>query len=293
MVEVSKADYEYFNGTIRNLTTESSVLISSSPYLNSPQLRALIAQEMLRRNGPDVPNTAFIPEVAQILHQLEDLPTILGLFEEEKTRLPAFKTWLERRRVSDFKAHEVEHCKPGTLGFIIHDFLANSGYSNDFFFQGMIVDSDFTFYLKERAYTHDIEHIITGFEPNHAGEIALLAANSRSYYRYFRPELASFFNRVPAYLKAKTLLKDTLYYPQAAAVHYEAEDIGAAQGRCWKMPLMLAPWRDLIDTSVEEIRQEYGIVDPPPPGHWAWTTAVSEDPRYSAAAPPPTAAAAE
>jgi len=279
MVEVSQADYEYFNGAARKVATESSVLVSSSPYLNDPQLRALIAQEMLRRNGADLPNTAFIPEVAQLLHNLEDLPTILALFAAEKARLPAFKAWLEGRRVSNLRAPEVEHCKPGTLGYVIHDFLAHSGYSNDLFFQGMSVDSDFTFYLKERAYTHDLEHILTGFETNHAGEIALLAANSRAYYRYFRPELASFFNRVPAYLKAKTLMKDTLYYPQAAAVHFDAEDIGAAQGRAWKMPLMMLPWRDLIDEPIEEIRQAYGVTNPPPSGDWAWTTAAAEDPR--------------
>ena len=31
MVEVSKADYEYFNGAVRRYETQSSVLISSSP----------------------------------------------------------------------------------------------------------------------------------------------------------------------------------------------------------------------------------------------------------------------
>ena len=30
MTEVSKADYEYFNGAIRKIGTESSVLVSSS-----------------------------------------------------------------------------------------------------------------------------------------------------------------------------------------------------------------------------------------------------------------------
>src|SRR4051794_18178687 len=97
MPEVSQSDYDYFNGAIRKVETDSSVLISSSRYLNNAQLRALISQEMLRRNGADMPNTAYIPEVAQILHDLEDLPTILRLFEEEKRRLPDFKAWLEAR----------------------------------------------------------------------------------------------------------------------------------------------------------------------------------------------------
>ena len=56
-----------FNGGIKTVTTESSVLVSNSVYLNHAGLRSLIAQEMLRRNGADLPNTAYIPEVAQIL----------------------------------------------------------------------------------------------------------------------------------------------------------------------------------------------------------------------------------
>ena len=77
---VSSADFEYYNGSGPGFTTESSVLISSSPYLNHPQLRALIAQEMLRRNGAELPNTAYIPDVVKILMELENWPRIFQLF---------------------------------------------------------------------------------------------------------------------------------------------------------------------------------------------------------------------
>ena len=277
MVDVSQADYDYYNAGMKKIETASSVLVSSSKYLNHSGLRELIAQEMLRRNGPDLPNTAYIPEVAQILHDLEDMPQVFALFEQEKARLPEFRTWLERRELSNFKIEEVRHCAPGTLGSVIHDFLANSGYSIDHFFQGLEVTSDYTFYLKERAYTHDIEHMITGFETNHAGELALIAANMVGFYNYFCPELAAFFNRVPTYLRAKTTLKNGFHYPEAFKVQLEAEEIGARQGRDWKYPLMLVPWRDHIDRPVEELREEFGITDVLPPGVWNYTTALSED----------------
>ncbi len=279
MAEVSQADFDYFNGSIKKIGTNSSVLVSSSPYLNNARLRDLIAQEMLRRNGADVPNTAFIPEVAQILHQLEDHATIFRLFEEEKQRLPEFKAWLERRQLADFKAEEVKDCAPGTLGAVIYDFLANSGYQNDFFFQGMKIETDFDYYLKQRTLTHDLEHMITSFETDHAGEIALLAANTRAYYAYFRPELAAFFNRTGTYLRAKTMMKSGLFYPECFKVELDAEDFGAVQGRNWKKPLMMLPWRDLVNTQVSEIRETYGITPVNPPGYWSWTTAISEDPR--------------
>jgi hypothetical protein len=52
MAEKEK-DYSYFHKGIQHLTTPSSVLISSSKYLNSPELRDWIATHFMRRNGAD------------------------------------------------------------------------------------------------------------------------------------------------------------------------------------------------------------------------------------------------
>lgn len=267
--KVSDADRDYFNGSIQRITTESSLLVSNSAYLNHPGLRTLIAQEMLRRNGPDLPNTAFIPEVAQILHELEDMGQILRLFEEEKARLPRFREWLDRRQLSDFSLAEVKDSAPGTLGAALHNWMKSTGYQLDLFFQGLEVTDDFTYYLRQTSLTHDIEHMVTGFGPNHGGEVAMVTANMHARARYFRPELANFFNRVFAYLKAKTILKDALYYPEAMAVNLEAEFRGAEQGRNWKYPIMLAPWRDMADWQITDIREELGITPVVPEGMWA------------------------
>lgn len=276
MNKISQADYEYFNGAIKKHETESSVLISSSVYLNDAPLRALIAQEMLRKNGEDMPNTAYIPEVAAILHQYEDMPRIGMLFAQEAQRLPEFGAWLNARHLSNFTIDEVKDFAPGTLGSIIYDFLANSGYNMDYFFQGMEITNDIEYYMKERVFTHDIEHMVTGFETNHCGEIALLAANFRAFYEYFTPELAAYFMRIPGYLMSKTVMKGTLHYPEIMAEHFRAEDIGAAQGRSWKKPLLLVPWRNHLDWQLADIREEYGVTNAPPPGYWDWTTAASE-----------------
>ena len=280
---VGDADRAYFNAGMRSFTTESSILISNSRYLNHAGLRSLIAQEMLRRNGPDLPNTAFIPEVAQILHELEDVPTILRLFEEEKARLPKFREWLDRRQLSDFSLAEVKDCAPGTLGAALRQWMESTGYQLDLFFQGVEVTNDFTYYLRQTSLTHDIEHMVTGFGPTHGGEVAMVTANMHARARYFRPELASFFNRVFAYLKSKTILKDALYYPEALAVNLEAEFRGAEQGRNWKYPIMLAPWRDMVDWQIAAIREELGVFPVVPEGMWADTNslAIERDPGFA------------
>lgn len=279
---VDSGTNQYFNGGIENIATESSVLVSSSPYLNSATLRDLISQEMLRRNGPDLPNTAFIPQVAEIFIMLEDLPRIMQLFEEEKARLPKFHEWCEKRQLADFKRDEVKDCAPGTLGAILHDFMVNSGYELDIFYREVQVVNDFTFYLRQTALTHDIEHMVSGFGPNHGGEVALLNANMHSKVRYFRPELAGFFNRIQYYLKAKTIMKDGLHYPESMVINLEAEHQGAVQGRNWNYPIMLAPWRDWTDWQISDIREELGITPIPPEGLWADTNRLcnENDPHY-------------
>lgn len=284
--KVGEADRAYFNGSIQRIATESSILISNSAYLNHAGLRHLIAQEMLRRNGPDLPNTAFIPEVAQILHELEDLPRILQLFEEEKARLPRFREWLDRRQLSDFRLDEVRHCAPGTLGAALRQWMETTGYELDLFFQEVQVVNDFTYYLRQTSLSHDIEHMVTGFGPNHGGEIAMVTANMHARARYFVPELANFFNRVFAYLKAKTILKDALYYPEAMAINLEAEFRGAEQGRNWKYPIMLAPWRDWADWQIADIREELGITPVVPAELWEDSNALSveRDPGFMARA---------
>ncbi len=280
IAEISSADLEYYNGAAKKMTTESSVLVSSSPYLNHPELRTLIAQEMLRRNGNDLPNTSYIPNVVGILNGLEDYGQIHTLFEEEKARLPAFADWLNGKKLSNFTLEEVKGAKPGTLRAVLHDFLAHSGYDMDHFYKGMKVETDLEFYYKERVLTHDIEHMITGFETDHGGEVALLTANSRAIYKYFKPALANFFMRPMNYLRSKTIMKAGLFYPESAAHMQDFEDTGAAQGRCWKHPLFLIPYRDLVDWQVRDIREEYGITEVLPSGHWSWTTAFSDDSRF-------------
>lgn len=281
-IKVGQGERDYFNGAIKTVSTESSVLVSSSKYLNHAELRNLIAQEMLRRNGADLPNTAFIPEVAQILIMMEDFGRVMQLFEEEKARLPKFGEWCEKRALADFNKTEVKDCAPGTLGAALYDFMVNSGYELDIFYREIEVVNDLTFYLRQTALTHDIEHLISGFGPNHGGEIALLTANMHSKVRYFHPELANFFNRVQTYLKAKTIMKDGLHYPEAMALNLEAEFRGAEQGRNWAYPLMLADWRAMVDWQIADIREELNITPVPEAGLWADTNRLcnEDDPGY-------------
>jgi hypothetical protein len=62
---------DYLMTSVKPVATQSSVLVSSSPWLNHPLLRDWIATQYLRRNGPDcrtASDTAdgLIPLLAQL-----------------------------------------------------------------------------------------------------------------------------------------------------------------------------------------------------------------------------------
>jgi len=277
MTQISQADLDYFNGANKVIATDSSVLVSSSPYLNDGPLRALIAQEMLRRNGKDLASTAYIPEVAMRVHAIEDTPAVDAMIAAEKEKNPDFKAWIDARVLSNFTADDVKGFAPGTLGATIHSFLTDSGYQIDYFFQGMPVNTDYDYYKKERTFTHDIEHMVTGFETDHASEIALLYANMECFYRYFTPELATEFCRIYAFLASKTMFKGVFYYPRSMQAQLEAIHRGVEMGRGWTKPLLMVNWWKHLDWTIEAIREEYGIMNAPPSGYWAWTSDAVQD----------------
>lgn len=162
---------QYFNGTAAPITTESSIFVSSSKCLTNTLLRALVAEELLRRSGWELTATANIPQVSQNFHDTEDM-----------------------RR-----------------------FCVCS--------------------VKKR-------------------------------------ELAAFFFRIINWLHIKEMMKAALHYSEVFKVQLDADDMGAAQGRNWKIPLLMLPWRDLIDWTIEKVRTEYGMTNVPPPSHWVWSNDV-------------------
>ena len=277
--QFDEANAAYFNGSLPKFGTQSSTLVSASRYLNSAALRDVTAQEMLRRNGADITPTAFIAESAGLLSELEDWPRIHALFEEEKARLPLFREFCEDRRMAPTAEQELRDARPGTLRALLYDFVVVSGYDLTFGKPARELQTEIELFHKKRTLSHDIEHMLTGFDTDCAGEVALATANTRAFYAYFQPELAAFLDRLPNFLGAAKMVRSNLYYPEVVKANNDALDMGAAAGRNWKCPLFLLPYCDLLDWQVQDIREEYGIRNLPPKGLWTWTIAAYEDPR--------------
>lgn len=268
MVDQSESDY--LKGNCKPLTTESSVLISSSKYLNSARLRDVVAQEMLRKWGHDVPPAFLVPETMQAFMELIDYPQLFGLFEAEKATKPEFREWLDARFISNIKAEDVADCKPGTLGQMIHDFITKSGLTLDFQFR-FEPSNDLEYFHKRFSQGHDIQHMVTGMGVDPVGETGLIIMNMQSYFNYFGAEFAGEMNVIPTFMTSCNLMRAGLHYPKALPAMVEAIRIGQEMGDNLKRPLFFVKWEDYFHNTIAEIREDLNIVIAPKDGQWDWT----------------------
>jgi ubiquinone biosynthesis protein Coq4 len=266
---IDKADADYLMGSRKPLTTESSILISSSKYLNNARLREVFAAEGLRKYGSDLPDAYLVPEALQAFGEVTDHAQLFGLLEREKRQKPELAAWLDARFISTIKAEDVAHCAPGTLGARVHDFIAKSGLEIDFMYRGD-PKSDFEYFTKRRTQAHDIEHMVTGFDTDPIGEFALIIATAQSYAKYFSLELSQELSKFSMFLVATGLMRHSLHYPKSYALFLEAFAMAVQLGNDLKRPLFYVKWEDYFDWPMQEIRRELNIRQAPGDGEWKW-----------------------
>lgn len=252
--DYEKLDAEYMEGPKRSLEQFGSVIMTSSKFLNSAKLRDIYAQEGLRRNGYDVPPTYMVYQASRALAELTDESEIDALIATEKESKPDFAAWLDARVLSDFTLDELSGFAPGTLGGIVHAYFASRpGFELNFTNRGLEPTSDYKYLQKQRTLAHDIEHMISGFEPNPVGEYALIACNLKAYYNYFSPDLACELTRMTGFLLSTGLMKVNLHYPTVAGAVLTGIQMGTDMGDSLKRPLLVTNWRAYLDWTIADI----------------------------------------
>jgi ubiquinone biosynthesis protein COQ4 len=260
---------DYMRGGARPATTDSSIPVSSSVYLNNWRFKEAFAVDSLRRNGRDVPLAYLVPDLLQGLHECEDEAELEQLFRAERARNPELAAWLDARFVSDIRLEHVAGCAPGTLGAKVHDFMANSGLQLDFMYLEP-PKSDNEYFRKRRLQNHDIEHMVTGLGPDPAGEQALLYFNMQQSFQTFSAEFAAATNRGKIVVNTPFLMRVLLHHPRASQIIVEATALGVEMARKLKRPLTYVRWEEHMDRPLDEIRADFGIEGFPVEGAWDW-----------------------
>jgi ubiquinone biosynthesis protein Coq4 len=267
-IELNKEESAYLKGEAEPAT--SSVLISNSKYLNNPLFRDVYAQMGLKRDDYDLPAAYLVPELSRAFGEVTDYGRVFEALEKEKARIPEFADWLDARYLSSFTAEMVADCAPGTLGEMIHGFIADSGLAIDFMYKDP-PENDYDYLVKRRVQNHDIEHMVTGLDASPVGEMALVVANSMAVSNYFEAGFAHELNAYGAILVATGTSRAALHYPAVLPTMYEGIARGHALGDKQKKPLFMIRWEDYLDWQVDDIREEFSFEDGPEKGSWDWT----------------------
>ena len=207
-------DIPYLFRGVSQIATTSSVLVSSSKYLNNPRLREWLAMIALRKNGPDMPPPAEMHELLGILDELRDYDRIEEQFAAERKVNPLLDAWFEEKFISTYKIDDFKDYAPGSLGGIFYQQISGGDY------EIQIVPwsepkTQLEFFNLRSGQTHDLEHILTGGGFNFMGELVPYWYRLTNVPRFFHDkQLATEVNLIQIFGSLRYTMRTVLHYPE-------------------------------------------------------------------------------
>lgn len=253
-------DIPYLMRGIQQVSTDSSVLVSSSKYLNNPKLRDWVATHMLRRSGRDRPTTAEAYELNLIMREIQDFDYIESLFKEERKVNPALDAWLAERHMSTFTGNDLLQYPEGSLGRLFHAEVVANGYNID------IVPPppepparDIDFFLMRAGQTHDFEHLITGGGLDFLGELVPAYMRLINIFKHIKdPKLAGELCAYGMLGTMRIISRAMLHYPEVWLTVVETVERGIKVGR-ESGPIFMAKYEDVMHLPLEQAREALDV----------------------------------
>jgi ubiquinone biosynthesis protein Coq4 len=151
-----------------------------------------------------------------------------------------------RARIGEVDLERLRALPEGTLGRAFADFLGARGLDPRSI-PRLEAPDDATFVRAHLYETHDIWHVVTGFDTDVAGELGLQAFYS-----------AQVDGNLPRWLLAGGLLQSVLKEPEDWSRRLEAVARGWRRGKEAK-PLFGARWDQLWDRPLDEVRASFAL----------------------------------
>lgn len=251
-------DIPYLLRGVMPVGTESSLLVSSSKYLNNPRLRDWLAMILLRKNGPDMPPPAEMHEFLGILDELRDYTQIEEMFTEERKENPALDAWLSERFVSTYAIADFKDYAPGSLGAIFYKQMTAGDY------EIQIVPwsqpkTQLEFFNLRSGQTHDFEHILTGGGFNFMGELVPYWYRLTNVPKFFKNQhLATEVNLIQIFGSLRYTIRTVLHYPEIWHVAVQAIQRGMKVGQD-SDALFMKKLEDVFHLPLEQARAALGV----------------------------------
>lgn len=251
-------DIPYLLRGVNLLDTNSSVLISSSKYLNNARLREWLALILLRKNGPDYPPQAEMYELLGILDQLRDYDRIEQMFHDERKDNSALDAWFEEGFISRYTLHDFAQYEPGSLGGILYAEMTKGDYDLQIV-PWTEPKTQLDYYNLRSGQTHDFEHILTGGGFNFMGELVPYWYRLTNVPRFIKnQELAAELNLIQLFGSLRYTVRTMLHYPQIWPTAVNSIQRGMKVGQ-ESDALFMAKLEPCFHLPLEEARMALGV----------------------------------
>ena len=251
------ADYSYLMQGMKKIETESSVLVSSSRYLNDPRVRDWVSTHLLRKNGSDIPTPSDSAQLIMMLREIQDIDHINALIKAEREKNPELDAWFKEGFVSSFTAEDLKQYGPETVGGIFYSELISKGMSVNIV-PPYEPDSDYEYFQLRAGQVHDFEHIIGCGGFDFIGELVPYYMRLTNLFVHMSPELASELSVFSILASTRVLTRAVLHYPQTWLITHNATLRGSAVGRN-SAPLYFMKYEDVFHLTPEKAREVLGI----------------------------------
>ena len=251
------ADYSYLMNGIKSVTTESSVLVSSSKYLNDARVRDWVATHLLRRNGPDVPTPSDSIQLVQILREVQDIDHINALLAAEREINPDLDAWFREGFSSTFTLDDLKRYAPDTVGGIFYAQLSDNALDVNIV-PPFVPRNDFEYFQLRAGQTHDLEHILGGGGFDFIGELVPYYMRLTNLFVHLSPELAGELSAFSILGSTRIITRAVLHYPQTWLTTLDALERGSRVGR-QSAPIFMMRFEDVFDLTPEAAREALGI----------------------------------
>ena len=239
-------------------TENSSVLLSSSKYLNDPALRDWVAMILLRKNGPDYPAENEMGLLLPILHRLWDKDRIEALFTEERKTNPQLDAWMSEGFISTYKIEDFKDYPKDTVGGKFYDYIWGNGYPLKLM-SWAPPKTQLEFYNLRSGQTHDFEHILCGGGFNYMGELVPYWYRLTNVFKFIKnQELAGELSVIQILGSLRYTVRTALHYPQIWQTCVETIQRGMRVGQ-ESDALFMAKIETVFDLPLDEARKRLGV----------------------------------
>ncbi len=251
----------YLNGR-RKVKTESSVLVSSSRWLNDGRVREWISTENLRRNGHDYPLLYGLPTLMQAVDEVRDVEDAERLVADERRRNPAFDRWLNEGFVSTYSKDDLKAYPEGSVGRQLFDYMDKFDLSPEL--NSRILDNPdwkpantLDYWNLRMGQTHDAYHILGEVGFGSVAEYFITGVITGNVFRHLGAELAGALMTVNTLIMFPWMTRTMLHYPGAWPDLWRNLSYGYEVGQQSDM-LFTAKFEDIMHLTPADARAALG-----------------------------------